>query len=51
MTLTRLEKFLDDSDSTLTPGACDSDSTKMTRTHHCMQVELLECNVLHGAEL
>ena len=27
MTLTRLEKFLDDSDSTLTREACDSDST------------------------
>ena len=35
MTLTRLKKFLDDSDSTLTRRACDSDSTKMTRAHHC----------------
>jgi len=28
-------KILDDSDSTMSPGACDSDSKKMTRTHHC----------------
>jgi len=34
MTLTRLENFLDESDSTLTRRACDSDSTKMTGTHH-----------------
>jgi len=30
MTLTRLKKFW----MTLTRGACDSDSIKMTRTHH-----------------
>jgi len=35
MTLTRLEKILDDSDSTLNQRACDSYSTKMTRSHHC----------------
>jgi len=34
MTLTRLEKTLDYSDSTLTRRACDSDSTKMTYAHH-----------------
>jgi len=34
LTLIRLDKILDDSDSTLTQRACDSDSTKMTRAHH-----------------
>jgi len=39
-----LGKILDDSDSTLTWWACDSDSTlttEMTRTHHCIQVAYL----------
>ena len=35
MTLIRLDKILVDSNSALTRRACDSDSTKMTRTHHC----------------
>ena len=39
MTLTRLDKILDDSHSTLTRRACDSDSTKMTRTHQWLEVE------------
>jgi len=34
--MTRLDKILDDSDSTLTRRACDSDSTKMTQAHHCL---------------
>jgi len=37
MTLTRIEKILDDSDSSLTRRACDSDSSKMTRTHHWLR--------------
>jgi len=39
--MTRLEKILDDSDSTLTWRACNSDLTKMTRAHHCRTVSLL----------
>jgi len=34
--LNRLGKILDDSDSTLTRRACDSDSTKITRAYHCL---------------
>jgi len=32
--MNRVEKYFDDSDSTLTRRTCDSDSTKMTRAHH-----------------
>jgi len=38
MTLTRFEKNSDDSESILTRRACGSDSTKMTRAHHCPQM-------------
>jgi len=38
MTLTRFEKNSDDSESTLTRRACYSDSTKITRAHHCPQM-------------
>jgi len=34
----RLEKILGDSDSPLTQRACDSESTKMTRAHHCQEL-------------
>jgi len=44
MTLTRLEKILDGSDLTLTRGACDSDSAKVTRTHHWTLSQI--CGVL-----
>jgi len=33
-TLTRLENFLDDFDSTLARWTCDFDSKKMSRSHH-----------------
>jgi len=36
LTLTRLEKLLDDSDSILSRRACDSYSTKITQAHHCL---------------
>jgi len=48
MTLARLEKILDDTDSTLTRWACDSDSTKVTRAHHCWKVLLRSLVYMSG---